>query len=463
MLSLLAASLFFTTPFPLDMPRAEAYLVKEDGRLRLEDRFNIHDLWLSRTVEGRWMDDEGRVLILSELDVVPPPLTEAETVTRVDYASSCVPLDRKDFRNLRDAVSRLSSVEIVEKSVPPRQMCRGYADIGYWQGTNMETIVCAVRPEKSETWYLATWRLVEGDAFDESLKLFEDEFLAKDLRTFLAANPPRTVRHGPRRRLPSSERELLRADARHSVSNYPSWHATDSDEFTVLDDLPARRDFIVALTNELKACRGRYAAAVPSPLDGKDVLCVARIYASRDEYLAAVGEEMSWSAAYWSPLRRELVAYLPEGGFADLLRTIRHEAFHQYLSYAASMIPASPWFNEGYAEYFEDPDGWDWGFEADFETLSEAIPAVLKMDYAAFYAGTDQERKVKYRLAESIAYFIENGIDKIRFEPFKTLKADYMNALVETKDMVKATESAFGTVDRLALFVAEWKKFWKNR
>jgi len=35
---LVAASLFFTTPAPLDLPRAEAFLVKEGESRRLEDR-----------------------------------------------------------------------------------------------------------------------------------------------------------------------------------------------------------------------------------------------------------------------------------------------------------------------------------------------------------------------------------------------------------------------------------------
>ena len=52
-LAAVSASLFFTTPAPLDMPRAEAYLVKEGGLRRLEDRFNRLDLWTSRTVTGR--------------------------------------------------------------------------------------------------------------------------------------------------------------------------------------------------------------------------------------------------------------------------------------------------------------------------------------------------------------------------------------------------------------------------
>ena len=48
---LLAASLLFTDPLPLDMPRAEGYLVRERGVCRLEDRFNKLDLWVSQSVD----------------------------------------------------------------------------------------------------------------------------------------------------------------------------------------------------------------------------------------------------------------------------------------------------------------------------------------------------------------------------------------------------------------------------
>ena len=49
---LLAASLFFTNPSPMEMPRAQAYLVKEKGVYRLEDRYEKTDLGITRTVDG---------------------------------------------------------------------------------------------------------------------------------------------------------------------------------------------------------------------------------------------------------------------------------------------------------------------------------------------------------------------------------------------------------------------------
>jgi hypothetical protein len=362
-------------------------------------------------------------------------------------------------------VSSLSPVPPAAESTAPRQLPRGMKDVRYWHGTNTTALVCSFLPKESSCWYLATWELADDDVFADALALFEDEFLADGAyKTVLARVEPPVVAQKPPRRgrtPPPDERASLRADARHSVAAYPSWSATAAEEFSVLDALPGR-GFVTALTNDLRVMRARYAAAVPSPVNGSNTLCVARIYANRDDYLEAAGDEMSWSAAYWSPQRRELVAYLPPSGERDLLKTIRHEAFHQYLSYACAMIPAAPWFNEGYAQYFEDEADASWGIVVDLERFEDYLPRLLQMDYGAFYGGGDDVRRLNYRLAWSIAFFLEKGAGEVRFEPFRNLKKDYVETLLKTQDMHQATRQAFGSPDRLKLFIAEWKKFWRR-
>lgn len=478
---LFAASLFFTNPAPLDMPRAEAYLVRENGLRRLEDRYNRLDLWTSRAVTGRWVDEDGRVFTLATLAVAPPSVGYDETVTRVGYEAEAVRFDRRkavaksgpQAVAFRGAIGLLSPFEPAERGVPPRQMCRGYDDIDYWQGTNESAVVCAFLPAKSDTWRLAVWELLPEDDFAECLKSFEREFLEAEYFDFVAKRPgAEMLPVKPEKGRGRSERESLRRDARHSVAAYDGWRASDADEFTVLDDLPANGEFVATLTNELATFRRKYAAAVPTPIDGTNVLCVARIFADRGEYLDALAVDgltnMAWTAAYWSPSRRELVAHLPERGEEGLLQTFRHEAFHQYLSYATAMMPVSPWLNEGYAQYFENEESLDWELgqrpgPEEFDRLSTALPALLGMDYSEFYAGTDGERRIKYRLAWSVAVFVEKGAREVRHDPFKTLKADYVSALFETHDMLKATNAAFGSKERLQLFVSEWLRFWKER
>ena len=468
---LLAASLFFANPSPMEMPKAAAYLVKEDGKRRLEDRFDKTDLWISRSVDGLWVDDEGREFMLATLGVAAPPIVDDAAVTREDYVASCVTFDKKDDDELFVSVDKLSPIAPTAEFFRPRQMSRGYKDIRYYQGTNETAIVCAFLLLKQEKWRLATWTLVDGDVYDDCVKTFEKEFLeARGAwpKGWDADAAPAKKTRGKGDAAKLGERELLRADARHSVALYDNWRVTDGDEFTVLDDIQNSHAFTVALTNDLKRMRAAYAKIMPSPIDGSNVLAVARIFASRLEYVDALGQndhdDMEWSAAYWSPQRRELVAYLPPDGSEKLVETIRHEAFHQYFSYATSMIAASPWINEGYAQYFEEgPDGPAFVDPTDLEQYAEMLPAVLAMGYDEFYSGTDQERRMKYRLALTIAYFLEKGAADVRFEPFKDVKRDYIASLLETKDMLVATNAAFKNKDTLDLFVREWTKFWKKR
>lgn len=473
-----ALSLFFSDPLPLDMPRAESYLVSENGIYKLEDRYVRMDIWVSRSVIGRWMDDDGRIFTLSRLDSIPPPIDAYGTDTRVGYGKSHADVDLDDMKQLRRCVGCLSPVEPAAEPSLPRHLIRGYDDVRYWHGTNENAVVCSFLPQDGNWRYMAVWELVDGDVIDDAIVMFENRFL----RAEVSSHPDavrvlewkrKGFRDEKRRRRPSvgdslCERELLRKDARHSVAAYGSWRVTDAPEFTVLDEIGGNDGFIVTLTNDFSCMRELYAEVMPSKVSVSNVLSVARVYASRDEYLDAVGMDMSWTAAYWSPLRREIVAYLPPEGADRLLKTFRHEAFHQYMSYAASMYMTSPWINEGYAQYFEDVENSSWGEEfvltpGIIDGLAEFLPALFVMDYGEFYSGDAFERRMKYRLAWSVARFIEHGAGKVRFDPFKNLKQDYMSAIVDMRgDMRAATAKAFGSDEKQKLFVEEWAKFWKN-
>ena len=464
------AALFFAEPMPLDMPRAEAYLVRDsDGSSRLEDRFSDLDLWTSRTILGRWFDESGRLFTVARLSELAPG-KDVSFMTRAKYVSQVVSIGKKDESVRLDSIRLLSPFDLPEEPIKPRNPIRGFDSVLYYHGTNTSSVVAAFLPDESPVWYLALWDLAEGDVFEDCLEIFEDEFLSKwgeiKKKTLVSELGLKSVKRNQKKKLTKNdERELLRADARHSITNYPSWRAVDSKEFTIIENLPREGSFISELTNSLAAARARYQALMPSPLDGTNVLALARIFKNRAEYLDSLGvngvDGMEWSAAYWSVARREIVAHLPLGGEKELLKTFKHEAFHQYFSYACSMIAASPWINEGYAQYFEDEDSFDWKCDVDIEAFSAMLPSLIVMDYEQFYSGSDIERHIKYRLAWSIAYFLEKGAHKVLREPFKNVKKDYIASLLKNHDMQKASADAFGSEENFKRFVAEWRKFWR--
>ena len=460
---ILFLSLFFVHSAPLEMPRAEAYLCHEGKNYYLEDRYNVLDLWTSQAVVGSWYDDDGRTFTWAKLEYELPPFLD-DVKTRFDYESGKTKINLKRPDKVFDAIEAVVPFEIDEKFEEPHQLPRHFQEVRYY-GTNTNVVVCAFLPEKAKgraaaepCWQVCVW---DGGTREE----FEKEWFGD----FKPCRGGEVEKVGSARRADRTERELLKRDVEHSVSAYDEWHFTDAGEFVVVDDLAASREFVTTLTNELTKARAEYMKVMPCPLSGTNTLAVIRIYHDREEYLAIAGEEMAWTAAYWSPVRREIVAYLPEGDEAKLLKTMRHEAFHQYLSYGASMIAASPWINEGYAEWFEDScaslsgvrgaPALPWTTTEEVEVAAMYLPTLLGMDYEMFY-GEAAERN--YVLAKSVAYFLENGADEVRFKPFATMKADYLQALIETKDMKKATAAAFGSVERLKLFVNEWSKFYKR-
>ncbi|MCQ2394677.1 MAG: hypothetical protein MJ249_10355 [Kiritimatiellae bacterium] len=470
---------------PIDLPRAEAYLVTSStkGR-RLEDRFDTFGLWTAATVRGRWRDDRGNTLLLARLATQPPDDPPGSVRTRLAFREmqQLRGLDPKNRAQRDEAVESVSPVE-VEKPVPPRRAQRkNLTELLCYPSVEKDNVlVYAFRPRSPERqekpdWYLVVLAVAEGEDLASVRAHVDDEFLdAISIPPSRARRSPVKVRPVPGKK--ATESDLLRYDLATSVANYDEWCCSEADDVLVLDNLDTgvRATVVTAITNNLPRLRRAYAKAVPSPLSGTNAVATVRVFRSREEYLAYVGVEQKWTAALWSPQQRELVLYHPESGDETLLRTVWHEAFHQYLAYAGSMFESSPWFNEGHAKLFENSH-FDWKGEIVFERdaaaaafvheyaadLATVLPSLFLMDYADFYAGEGEEVLVRYRLAWSIAYFLEVGAPKLRFRPYENFRADYLKALVDTHSMREATLKVLGDEKSRDAFVAAWLAFWRE-
>ena len=462
---------------PVEMPRATAFLTSDRDGSRLEDRYDVYDLWQADAIRGRWVDSEKSHLSICRIPrKIPGDVTDTAR-TRSDYAerSAAAVLGPKDLDALDEAVYLLAPVEVTERFAPRRSQRQKLAALWQYDTTNANVFVYAFRP-RVEGRTPADWYLVSLVSDDPEASEKIDKWL--DEVEGLAETVPHASQSAERK--PSAtarEVELLASDYRRSVINYDDWRFTSSSNLVVVDNMAEvdRRPFIAAFTNGLPRMQTAYRAILPSPLADDTHIAAVRIFATREEYLAYVGWEMKWSAALWSPQHRELVLYSPPDGWETLLRTVWHEALHQHLDYACSMIQTPPWFNEGHAVLFEhthfDMDG-ELVFDLDSEavsviqpnakTLAEMVPALLAMDYPEFYAGTSEERQLKYQLAWSLAYFLQVGAPKVRFQPFKNLRADLMRAVVRTKDRNEATRIVLTDELRKDL-VGEWLTFWKKR
>ena len=456
---------------PVEMPRATAFLVSDRYGYRLEDRFDVFDLWRSESIRGRWCDQDGSSFSISMISRKLTDAVSGETRMRRDWHSlkEGSLLKAKDLDALDEAVYMLSPVDVGERVKPRRSQRQNLAELWRYSTTNENAFVYAFRPRVERKgrscWYLASLISEDMDAAEKIDRWLDDVEWIK----------PKSAKQdsGDSEKM---ETELLAQDYRRNVVNYSDWHFTSASNVVIVDNMAdaSRMHFISSLTNGLPLMQAAYRKLLPSPLMDDSHIAAVRIFDTREEYLAYVGIDMKWSAALWSPQQRELVLYSPERGTEALLRTVWHEALHQYLDYACSMVQSPAWFNEGHAVLFEhshfNMDG-----EIVFDAVSDAVAAIkskpleiaeflsafFDMDYPEFYSGDGEERVMKYHIAWSIAYFLQVGAPEVRFQPFRNLRSDLLKELVRTRRRDEAVKSALSGEMQREL-IAEWLSFWKK-
>ena len=174
----------------------------------------------------------------------------------------------------------------------------------------------------------------------------------------------------------------------------------------------------------------------------------------------------------WMPTRRELVLF-QNAGLEEMMPTVQHEAFHQYLSFAYAFLQPAPWFNEGHACFFEgatlvnakkvllDPDLRRLTILLDNLDLATArIPLVLAADYKTFYGESQGERLLNYATAWGICYYLQKGVPSlVSPKSFYGILERHAAALRGTRDGAKATLAAFDGVE-MKLFQEKFREFW---
>ena len=347
------------------------------------------------------------------------------------------------------------------------------------------TLIYAFRPRRvgntsNPDWFCVILEAYDAPDHDELKTDFEEKFIAK------IAIPSRTSKDDGAavEELNVTKRNArpvdlpdhpVRVEARKSIENYDDWWITETEGYVILSDVDSStgKTFVSDLQDTMPALKAAFMKLVP-PLTREPDISSIRIFRDRTDYIRYVGVNHAWSGGLWMPARRELVL-LHSMDSHTLLRTLRHEAFHQYLSYAYCMIAAPPWMNEGHASLFEnasvsskgkvtlDEDEKKVALLLDnMDVVIEALPDLFKADYAGFYSGTSGQRQLKYAMAWGIIYYLQKGAVQERNTPFKTLLPDLASALVETRKYPIANEHVLETIS-MSVFQTNFSEFWRQR
>lgn len=474
---------------PLPMPEATPLLVKLNGELLHEDRFDVHELWYGTQCCGRWHDSSGNQLIVGRVTHHVPQLGD-NLVTRDRFVAALQDGGLEVNPRERDEVSEwVAEFAGCELGVPEKRRINGVAldEVLVYRAPEPEYVIYAFRPRRvgnaaAQNWFCAILYAPGSSGQAELESWFEEHFVS-------AITLPSRARSGEGAKAGELEEgkrgdsggDLLldehhvRREARKSVANYSGWWVAESEGYIILSDVASEvgRSLVRDLRREMPLMLQAYERLVP-PFRRGDEVSLIRIFQSKDEYVRFVGPAHAWTSGVWMPARRELVLS-QESHNEEMMRIIRHEAFHQYLSHAYAMVTASPWMNEGHACLFEnahvdskgrvelpeDPERCPFLLEH-LELAVEYLPTFLRLDYAQFYADNPMQRKLNYALAWGVCYYLQKGAPSERNTPFGLILESYAAALASETNFLRATEVAFGEVD-MGVFQSNFREFWLKR
>ncbi len=472
---------------PIPMPLAHTYVVADGDTLVREDLFDPFELWYGNQCCGRWYDTQGNRLVLGRMTAQLPAFDEAY-VTRERFGEELndetAAFDSRDEEAVDEWVATFVDAAVY-KPETVKINAFNLDEVRVYPCDATNTLIYAFRPRrignaKAFDWFCVTLQAA-GAADPQALRdQFEAEFISR------LALPNRASRtEGAQAEEVSASAEdsrsddridgPVRAEARKSVENYETWWFAETDGYIVLSDVSTGtgRTLVREIQRAMPALHAAYEALVPPLTQTRDVSLI-RLFQDRADYVRYVGKDQEWTGALWMPGRRELVLTL-EGSNDETLRTLRHEAFHQYLSYAYCMIPAAPWLNEGHACFFEEATVDSKGKVAIDEDATRAtlildnidavlalLPYLLAADYSTFYSGSTPERNLKYAMAWALAYYLQKGAPQEHNTSFKTILADYTAALKQTHDYGQATRQTFAEID-MTVFQDNFREFWQKR
>lgn len=174
------------------------------------------------------------------------------------------------------------------------------------------------------------------------------------------------------------------------------------------------------------------------------------------------------SAGYWSSLTEELVLYDDKagGGRRGTWATLHHEAFHQFIYYFLGNLAPGTWFNEGNADFYA---GHELSRRGTYEvgrfygrntTIQEQIrtgrvvplPSLVCATRNQYYGDEPLEGGTasRYPHGWSFVYFLRTGRRnraKGWDEEWGTILDRYLDELIESRDVERATAVAFAGVD----------------
>ncbi len=440
-------------------PKAQRWRFRRGDENWTETHYDVREIWLGHERGAEWKDRRGNRLLLAKPMAFCPALgnehaKKEDIVAAMDESAEAFkdPTDETLTRWAGEFGGKdLGSSALTPDEVSPLVSVR-LVDLG------SDSRCAAFFKVASGSWYYVQFDLAQAAKPKERDAL---------LRQFLKSVG-----------VDKSE------SAGGGIVMEGRWMTVDVPGYRFKTDLSRSQGqaFIKNAGRLMEAMQAAYRRYVPPQ---KDLgVSTVRVFSTREgynEYMkGATGESGDRSIGLWSPSHEELLILdLGNSARNETLKTMRHEAFHQYLFYATGNGHHATWFNEGHACFFEnisydakknyvriwdDPkDRRPAAVARDPERYARLAKEILYLSHEEFYEGTLQEVNDRYAAAWAVVYFLEKGAPSFKeFSDYAGVLPAYLAATKDGKSGQDATRIAWEGVSQRN-FVDDFVKFWNKR
>lgn len=406
---------------PAPTPEAHFYKMTCGNETRKVKWYSVDDIWRARAFVGKWRDKRGNEMTLSRVKSLMPSLERG--------------LDERE--KIEDALDALEKDFNADDNAAQAEWKRCWGGEGVGRFVMLKDV---------------------GTFFVEFN--FAEEVSEKDAQKLLK----------------NAAASLSAKTAGVSAANTSmKWWRSENDQYVFLTNLDRAKGvkFIDDAMKLMTAMRKAYERHVPpmKPI-GKCTVRVFKTLADYREYLQdSDSAEMMFSCGLWSPAREELLIAAED--VKDAQKTMRHEAFHQYLHYATGRGDHATWFNEGFATFFEnvkynpakktvkviDEGNRPAWVAKNPERYARHIKDLIRMGREEYYAG---DINFNYVTGWALLYFLEKGAYvSEEFAPYRKVVPAYLAAM---KDGVSAQEATIRAWAPLASrdVAHDFMTFWQK-
>ncbi len=456
-------------------PAADPYLLRADAYLS-------RDLWLEPQQIASWQTQDGIRVNLHRLLHRAP--TELARTYRTAYANLKPDLDPDSPDDILDWASAFLWQE-VNDTTRLAQNAFSLAAVDFVAGEDRRTFLFLCRAYTNlhikAPWFaleliyttpaspLEVRDLIFRQFFPRVSRLSE-----RDCATL--PQPPAPEGDPLPETLPGIDPFLLETARRH-LRHASGWWLTAIGTHIVQSDTATDAGASLAASFKTRQIplHNAFTTLIP-PFEPQLPTAFVRIVAHPALYRFYAGEGNENTGGVYIPSRKELVLRMT-ASIDSLESVLRHESFHQYLDAAWGGLPASPWFNEGHAVFFQqtqyDPLARRLTFtehplytqliSENLDTILQRLPDLLRYTYADFYARTAPpgEATLNYAAAWAFTYFLRKVAATDIRSPFTHTLTRYAAAIRNGATPADATTHAFEGITDKAIR-DRFKTFWQS-